>query len=313
MRQEEDTPQNGERLRELRQSTGKNQAEMATELEKILKPHMWVGYTIQQADVSRLELERSAIDLPKLLGYASYFKLDIANLLKPKFQPFCKSDTHLQIFEDTEQANQYLTQLEKGGRILVYTQFPSDFFCTEPQGQRLLQIAKADYPATEIYSLDAFLSFLFSPVSAYSLDEKTEILTRYLGYFRNNLRHNLRFFTRSTLSGLSHVPNMEILPEGKALLLPSPVLQHRQGDAFFELRSAELFEKAYGFYQQLHTLDGNLVFLRIGLETLDRMRDGSPARDAIRFFYQEVCKRTFDCASAVLENFSPEIQEMIKA
>ena len=308
-------PQDGAKLCQLREGVGKTQSGLAEALEALLKPHMKLGYTIQQADISRLEREDTSIDIPKLLAYAFHFQIDIANLLKPGFQVLCKSDIHLQDFASPEAANEYLFDLERGGRTLVYSSFPSDLFSLDEESNtRYQQIAKPWYNSTEIYTIDAFLSFLFSPVSAYSIDDKVRILTRYLDYFRSNMRHRLSFFSRAALPNLRHVRSMELLPECGLLLVPSPVLSPEQSDAFFEIRGAELFEKAQNFYDQIPMLDGNLLFLRIGLDTLERLRDGSPARDAIRYFYQEVDRRTIDPAQAqeVLENFSPEIQAMIR-
>ena len=306
-------PQSGQKLRDLRESAGFTQTQMADELEGLLKPHMKMGYTIQQADISRLELEETAIDTPKLLAYSHYFNQHIVHLLRPGFAAFCKSDIHLQSFANHQQADHYLHEMERGGRVLVHAHFPSDFFCNGQDSPRFQQIAQAGYHSTEMYDLSAFLSFLFSPISPYSLDIKAQILNRYLEYFRNNLRHHLRFFTRTTLTDLYLVPSMEMFPAQATLLVSSPVLQSQQGVSFFEVRNAEIFDEASSFYQQLPTLDGNLVFLRIGLETLGRMREGQEAKDSIRFFYNEVSKRTFDCAGAVLESFCPEVQEILHA
>jgi len=305
-------PQCGAKLLELRSSMGETQSTIATGLQQLLKPHMPLGYTIQQADISRLEREDTAIDLPKLLAYAHYFHADIASLLKPAFQDFCRSDIHLQHFETAKQMDQYLYDLEQGGRILVYSRFPSDFFVTEQAHSRYQQIAQPSYSTTELYTLDAYLNFLFSPVTYYSIETKCLILQRYVDYFRQNLRRHLRFFTRANVPSLQYMPDLEILPQGKVLVLQAPLLQSSQCDAVFEIRNQEAYENALNFYQQLATLDSHIALLRIGLDTLKIIEQGSPTRDAIRFFYEEVNQRTFDCIDSVMENFSPEIQAMLK-
>ena len=79
-------PQNGFKLKELRDSQGYTQADMANALETPLKPHMRAGFTIQQSDISRMEREETPLDIPELLAYASVFNVDIGAILKPHFQ-----------------------------------------------------------------------------------------------------------------------------------------------------------------------------------------------------------------------------------
>lgn len=171
-------PQNGLKLRELRGKQGYTQADMANALETPLKAYMRLGFTIQQSDISRLEREETALDIPELLAYASIFNVDIGFLLKPHFQNLCKSEIRFQYFDTDEKADQYLHAMEDEGRILAFSHFPSSFFSTARDSVRFQQIARPGYAETEIYTIDSFLNFIFSPISRYSCAEKTTILNR---------------------------------------------------------------------------------------------------------------------------------------
>ena len=306
-------PQNGFKVKELRDSQGYTQADMANALETPLKPHMRAGFTIQQSDISRMEREETPLDIPELLAYASVFNVDIGAILKPHFQGLYQSEIRLQRFATDKAADRYLCDMENEGRILAFSHFPSSFFYTEHDTARFQQIAQPGYAETEIYTLDSYLSFIFSPISRYSNDEKISILTRYIEYFRGSFIKHLRFFSRTAFPTMSRFPNLELLPAKSTLIMLAPVMQYEQGDVFLEIRSKEICQEVSDFYHfKVEKLDADISLLKIGLQALEMMQNDGSRDDALIFFYQEVVSRSHDDRTAILENFSPDTQTMLK-
>jgi hypothetical protein len=93
----------------------------------------------------------------------------------------------------------------------------------------------------------------------------------------------------------------------------APVMQHDQGDVFLEIRSGSLCKEIHEFYfHKIKTLDVDISLLRIGQETLELLQQGVSLESAVRFFYDEVQKRSPEDSAAILENFSVDIQEMLR-
>ncbi|UJS22866.1 hypothetical protein [Thiothrix winogradskyi] len=311
--QEGHIPQEGAKLIALRKSMNQRQSSIATQLETFLKPHMKKGFSILQPDISRLECEDTALDVPKLLAYAHLFGVDISMLLKPHFQTFCQSEFRLRHFDTDQQADQHLCQLENEGRMLAYSQFPSAFFVNPHQNsQRFQQIAHPDYVETHIHTLDSLLNFIFSPVSRYSCAVRGKILQQYLEHFRQKPKH-LHFFSRAEFSSTSLFPSLILLPKKSTLIMLAPVMQPDKGDVFLEIRSELICKEVHDFYiHTVQSLDANISLLKIGMETLELLQQGISLESAVRFFYAEVQKRSPEDSAAVLENFSLDIQEMLE-
>ena len=310
--QEGHIPQDGKQLHALRKTAHHSQADMAYLLQTFLKPHMKAGFSVLQPDISRLECEETALDVPKLLAYASLFKVVISTLLKPHFQTFCQSEFRLQHFATNAEADQHLCQLENEGRILAYSQFPSSFFVNPHDGsERFQQIAHPDYAETHIHTLDSLLNFIFSPISRHSYAARGDILRHYLAYFRQRSKH-LHFFSRADFACTSLFPSLILLPKKSTLIMMAPVMQHDQGDVFLEIRSPRLCKEIHEFYfHKVNTLDVDISLLKIGLDTLELLQQGVSLESAVRFFYDEVQKRSPEDSAAILENFSVDIQEML--
>lgn len=311
--QEERPPQNGQRLKELRLALGKNQSEMAGLLQKQLKPNMPHGFVVQQPDISRLEREQTALDIPKLLAYTTVFDVDIATLLNEQFNGLCNSEVLLRHFASNQTAAEYLSMMENDGRTLAYSQFPASYFLPNRENNcRFEQIARADYPEVHMYTLDALLNFIFSPICHYSYQERQQIFHNYLQHFRHSCVKNLRFFSRTEFPGTNLFPNLLILPKKSTLIMLAPVMQRQQGDVFLEIRSQEIFQQVYNFYyKQVVPLDATMNLLKIGHETLAMLEQGFSMERAIRFFYTEIKKRSPEDRAVIYENFSTDIQEML--
>lgn len=311
--QEKHIPQDGAQLIALRKASNHSQASMGQELQSLLKPHMKRGFSVLQPDISRLECEETALDVPKLLAYAHLFKVDISLLLKPHFQTFCQSEFRLQHFALDAEVDQYLCQMEDEGRILAYSQFPSSFFVNaHDDSARFQQIAHPDYAETHIHTLDSLLNFIFSPISRYSCAERGDILLRYLEHFRQRSKH-LHFFSRAAFTATSLFPSLILLPKKSTLIMLAPVMQHDQGDVFLEIHSPLICKEVHDFYfHKVKTLDADISLLKIGRDTLEQLRQGTSLENAVRFFYDEVQKRSPEDSAAILENFSVDIQEMLR-
>ncbi|MDD5391997.1 MAG: helix-turn-helix transcriptional regulator [Thiothrix sp.] len=310
-KQAQHIPQQGQKLRELREKLDKTQAEMADLLEAPLKPHMGTGFTIQQSDISRLEREESILDVPRMLAYAHQFNVDIGTLLKPHFQSLCKSEMRLQHFPTDAEADQYLCEMENKGRILAFSHLPSSFFLAETSSPRFQQITQANYAETHFYTLDALLNFLFSPISRYDNAMKISTLDKYLGHFRRNFAKRLRFFSRASFPRMSRFPNLELLPEKSTLIMLAPVMQYDQGDVLLEIRSETICQEVFNFYSNVKTLDADVTLIKIGREALELIQQGSSIEQSVRFFYQEVVKRSPEDGEAILENFNADMRPQL--
>jgi len=307
-------PQDGKRLKALRQIKGLSQAGLAQALQTLIKPYMKHGFVIQQPDIARIELEKATLDVPELLGYSQFFGTDIDDLLKPHFRSLHKNAFCLQQFSTDSDADDYFTRMEAAGRILAYSQFPSSFFMVnQATNRRFKQIAQPDYCETHLHTLDSLLSFIFSPISRYGYAQRDSILERYVEHFRQRHHKRLYFFSRASFTPHSLFPNLVLLPEKATLLMLAPIMQQQQGDVFLEIHDEVICKQVHDFYfQTVPLLEANVTLLRIGRETLALLQDGISMEMSIRFFYEEIQKRSPEDSAAVLENFSVDIQEMLK-
>ncbi|MBO0611818.1 helix-turn-helix domain-containing protein [Thiothrix fructosivorans] len=306
-------PQDGKRLKALRKIKGLSQAGLAQALQALIKPYMKTGFVIQQPDIARIELEKSTLDVPELLGYSQFFGTDIDDLLKPHFRSLHKNAFCLQQFSTDSDADDYFTQMEAAGRILAYSHFPSSFFMgNQPTNRRFQQISQTDYCETHLHTLDSLLSFIFSPISRYSYAQRNSILERYLEHFRQRHNKHLYFFSRANFPPHSLFPNLVLLPEKATLLMLAPIMQQQQGDIFLEIHDEPICKQVYNFYfQTVPLLEASMPLLRIGRETLALLQAGVSMENAIRYFYDEVQKRSPEDAEAVLQNVGQDMQDIL--
>ena len=304
-------PQTGGKLKQLRQQLGIKQVQMAASLEGLLKGYMRPGFVVQQPDISKLELEETALDIPKLLAYAQVCNVDIGFLLKPHFQRLCRSEMRLQQFDTNEEADHYLCDREKNGRILIFSQFPAAYFVGNEDTCRYRQIAEVAYEEGHRYALDSLLNFIFSPVSHYSRQEKISILERYLQHFRRSPCKRLSFFSRRDFPSIAQFPNMELLQDKSTLIMLAPLMQ-QYGDVFLEIHNQQLCDRVFElFFHQIKPLDADVTLLKIALETLENMPPGLDMLMGVRFFYQEVLKRSPEDSQFIRENFSVDLQPLL--
>lgn len=308
-------PQVGGKLKELREKTGLSQTKFAIRLEQRYYEETQERHGIQQSEVCRLEREDMSVSLKTLFAYTLIDNTKASDLVNGHFNHLLSQPGGLKLhtFTDDGAAVQCLFELEKHSRILVSPEFPSSFFRLKKDNKRYQQFNSPDYESMEIYTAESYLNFLFSPVSPYTLNDKTQMLETCITYFQKSINRNLHFFSIKRLPELSQLPTMQLLPERKSLLLSAPVSNYQTGDAFIEVNDRKIYDETYRFYRGLPIFENSMICLRIGLEALARMHDGRPAREAIIFFGREI-KRTRDQnAATIINSFSPEIQEMINS
>lgn len=111
---------------------------------------------------------------------------------------------------------------------------------------------------------------------------------------------------------MSRFPNLELLPNKSTLIMLAPIMQYGQGDVFLEIRSQKVCQEVSDFYHfTVDKLDADISLLKIGLDTLEIMQQGTQLNDAAVFFYQQVIQRSCDDSDTILENFSQDMQEML--
>lgn len=65
------------------------------------------------------------------------------------------------------------------------------------------------------------------------------------------------------------------------------------------------------YYEDVIPLDADITLLKTGLETLEMLVHGVSMEGAIRFFYEETRKRSPEDCAIIMENFGPDMREML--
>ncbi len=281
------------------------------------------GARKSQGRISELLSGDRAINIVELLVMAKLFHRQPHELLKPELQKYCVEGEGISVrtFASEAESDAYLTELENDGRILAFGQFPSFLFYTDSQPLRQEQFNQPTFENKEFYTLDAYINFLFSVSSRYTLQKRVDILTRYIEYFdptkKGSLnKKNIVFFSRHAYSTLSRFANMEFFPKKELIIVLAPVLQEDDGDIFLEIRNGELCRQVAQFYfEKIEPFANPMMLLRLGRKILQqRLNDKMPLEAAIRSFYHDCQNVMFDSTdpNTILKNFSPEYQEMLE-
>lgn len=275
-----------------------------------------------QGRISELLSGDRAINIVELLVMAKLFHRQPHELLKPELQKYCVEGEGISVraFVSEEESDAYLTELEHEGRILAFGQFPSFLYYTDSQPLRQAQFNQPSFENKEFYTLDAYINFLFSVSSRYTLQKRVDILTRYIDYFdptkKGSLhKKNIVFFSRHVYPTLSRFANMEFFPKKELIIVLAPVLQESDGDIFLEIRNVELCRQVAEFYsEKIEPLANPMMLLKLGRKILQqRINDKMPLEASIRSFYHDCQNIMFDSTDpdTILRNFSPEFQEML--
>ncbi|HRJ54198.1 MAG TPA: hypothetical protein PLE99_15675 [Candidatus Thiothrix moscowensis] len=277
---------------------------------------------IHQSRISELLSGDKTLSIIELLVMAKLFHRQPHELLKSELQHYCVEGEGISVraFASEAESDAYLTELEHEGRILAFGQFPSFLFYTDSQPLRQEQFNQPSFENREFYTLDAYINFLFSVSSRYTLQKRIDILTRYIEYFdptkKGSLnKKNIVFFSRHAYPTLSRFANMEFFPKKELIIVLAPILQESEGDIFLEIRNIELCRQVAEFYsEKIEPLANPMMLLRLGRKILQqRINDKMPLETAIRSFYYDCQNIMFDSTDpdTILRNFSPEFQEML--
>ena len=315
-------PHNPERLKQAHQqfsATYKSQEALAKaitdEMRQFAAPRM------HQSRLSELLSGGKPISIVELLVMAKLFHVSPHELLRPELQHYCVEGESISVrdFPTEAESDSYLTELESDGRILSFSQFPSYLFYTDRQPLRQEQFNLPSFENREYYTLDAYINFLFSVSSRFSLPERVEILSRYIDYFNPSKKGNLHkkhivFFSRRTFPTLGRFANMEFFPKKGLIIVLAPVIQEGNGDIFLEIRNSGLCEQVTKFYTEtIEPFANPRNLLLAGRRTLQQRLGGKTLEESIRLFYQECLISMPDSSDPanILENFSPEMRAML--
>lgn len=257
-------------------STYKTQKALATAMTNEMES--LGGSAVDQSRVSRLINGDEAVNVLELLVLARLFRTPPSDLLKPELQEYCEENEsiRIKILQTEKESDSYLTRLESDGRVLAFSQFPSYLFYSDKQPLRQVQFNLPSFENREHYSLDAYLGFLFSVASRFSLPERIAILDRYISYFDKGKRgsqnkKHIVFFSRHTYPALSRFANMEFFPKKGLIIMLAPILQDGEGDIFLEIRNKHLCEKVDTFYaEQIGPIGNPINLLKTGRKTLQK-------------------------------------------
>lgn len=276
---------------------------------------------MHQSRLSELLSGGKSISIVELLVMAKLFRISPHELLRPELQKYCVEGEGISVrtFPTETESDVYLTDLESDGRILAFSQFPSYLFYTDRQSQRVEQFDLPSFENHEYYTLDAYINFLFSVASRFSLPEKIEILSRYIDYFNPGKRGNLHkkhiaFFSRRTFPTMGRFANMEFFPKKGLIIVLAPILQEGDGDVFLEIRNSGLCEQVTKFYREtIEPFTNPRNLLLAGRRILQQRLEGKSMEESVQQFYHECVMAMPDSPdpASILENFSPEVRAML--
>lgn len=316
-------PQNSMRMKnkhEQLRSLYKTETALANAMVEEMRHHHEKAW-IDQPGVNRLLNGKEAATTLELLVLAKLLQSPFSDLLKTELQPYCHSSESVTLKlkqqKTAEESDLYLSELESEGRILVFSEFPSILFATDQHHQRIAQMIQPSYENTEYYTVDAYLNFLFSIASSFSLEKRIAILEQYIQYFgckQGNSKRRIAFFSRHGYSVMSRFSNLELFPKKNILIMLAPILQENEGDIFLEIHDQTLCKEVENFYaNHIETLRNPLHLLEIGKATLTNRLNGMCLEDAIWWFYQK-CQQLMEFstdADVIWNNFNPEVQTLL--
>ena len=322
MQREPYIPHNPERLKQAhrqRSDTYKSQEALAKAITDEM--HQLAAPMMHQSRLSELLSGGKPVSIVELLVMAKMFRISPHELLRSELQHYCVEGEGINVraFPSEAESDSYLTELESDGRILAFSQFPSYLFYTDRQPLRQVQFNLPSFQNREYYTLDAYINFLFSVSSRFSLPERVEILSRYIDYFNPSKKGNLHkkhivFFSRHTFPTLGRFANMEFFPKKGLIIVLAPVLQEGDGDIFLEIRNGGLCTQITKFYTEaIEPFTNPRNLLLAGRRTLQQRLEGKSLEESIRTFYQECLMSMPDSPDPIniLENFSPEVRMML--
>ena len=307
-------PQNGKRLRELREQAGLRQAAFADEVNahmRQLMSNVPTAEMLTQSMVSDLELGNADLGILHLFALSDFFSVPPAELLVEDLQPIrtgevniCSGSSKRQCADGT--SHPFLCELGEK-RFFISPTFPSDFFISGKCVDCYDRNADANKEHVEFYPLDAFVAYLFSPLGRDDRGAKLKVLGRMQKYFSSSIFRRL-YFLPTHQSMRVKEPCMSIDPGSGVVTVLFPSYM---GDfTHLEMHNREVSAALYAHYHQGSDLvHDTLSLLDIAQRTL-MMEHAGEGLSSIRYFYRQCVMRT-RCADQVKSCFTPEIQRAL--
>lgn len=311
-------PQNGQLIRELREMSGLRQNEFVEKINAALKnliPGLPISETLTQTMVSDIERNKADLRVLHLFAFSNFFKVSPAELLVeplPRMQQSAVRLVAKKSFADAIQGQrqckdatkQFLCPTELfSDSFLVCSQFPYGIFTSEECFSCYDKPGLHDAIHLEFYPMEAFINFLFSPVSRLGRNAKISVLGRILKFFGESVHRQIYFMSPH---GNEHTidPCMYILPKqgNVAFLFGNGGNDLR----LIEVKDRELTDTLYKYYRQMQVVRDGLRLVAIARDVLQQGETHS-IRDEAREFYQRCLLKT-DYADWVKACFDPDVQ-----
>lgn len=307
-------PQNGQRLRELREQRGLRQAAFADEINahmRNLLDSLPTSEMLTQSMVSDLELGNADLSILHLFTISDFFGVTPAALLVSDLSLIHTGEVtvnHSAAVKKCEMSGShpYLCALGER-RFLVCSSFPSELFSSARCFDCYVKGSQSGKEHVEFYPLDTLISFLFSPVGLDCKQTKLQTLEQMQQYFSSSIYRRL-YFIPSHLHSRMREPCMSIEPEGGAVTLLFPA--HSGNISHVAVNNPQFAEELYRYYHQGTVLIHDaLSLLAIAHQTLLLDFEENSAA-AMCYFYKQCVTRT-RYADWIRECFTPEVQQML--
>lgn len=300
-------PQNGQYLRELRESRRMRQTEFTEAFNNYLKqaiPDLNTSDLLTQSMLSDLELDKAELSITHWLALSQFFSAPSAELLSKRLQHIY----YQEVYTETSAKHTHLATTfndQPSTFFKVCNWFPTRHFTCSECFANLLKAKPSSQEHIEFYPLSSFIEFLFSPVGTYSKADKITILQRMLHYFSINIYQRL-YFIPNTQQRLRDASIRIDAYQGKVSFL-LPVDQ--QDLRYIHINNRGLAQSLHSYYQSIDRINDTLHIL----ETAQRiLAEDTPLQiTAIRKFYQE-CSTTPHHKQWIRECFTPEIQQLLE-
>lgn len=170
---------------------------------------------------------------------------------KEKFFESGISFVNLQQYEDRSSFHDKLLSLEKEGRKIILSTFPSDLHIdgnNQSNNRRREQLTDTGIVCSEFYPISALINFGFSPSSPYACKKKIDILNSLDDFFLKSKDRSLYFFPDYKCQTVHSHTEMEILLGSNQIIIEAP-----------------------GFRNTLITIENPLITARLHNEIIDNL------------------------------------------
>ncbi len=243
--------------------TYKKVAEKMNEtLEKAGFPRM-----ITEQQVKYLINEETELSILSGVALASALGCSLIDLLPNEVAELANLETRL-ILDSPRDTEDYFSEYEKQGRILIFSHFPSYIYLdplehfqpnTTPENlaahkKRIKQLKSFRSFTTEYYEIKALLNFIFSPFyTKFNRKDKLLILDNYLKMFSYNGKKNLLYFFDANMH-YRLFPSYELSQSKHTVIINTPL----GTDYFLQIQNNMFFDKISQFIE----LNKNLKMLQ---------------------------------------------------